>query len=99
MPGRNASSEQPPWPTIVFLHGVKERCNNLELVKRIGLPKFRACRDREPFHPYFPFYIVTPQCPEEQKWYERPRLEALDRLLDELEADPLVDIDQLYLTG
>jgi predicted peptidase len=91
--------EPPPWPAIVFLHGVGERGNNLDFVFRHGIPKFCVNRDFEPFKTNFPFYVVAPQCPKEQKWYKGPVLEALDGLLEELAVNPLVKSENLYLTG
>ncbi len=77
------------WPLIMFLHGAGERGNNLELVKRHGLPK--VIKDYEEF----PFIVVSPQCPKGQWWDEQ----TLIGLLDELEAQYVVDTNRVYLTG
>ncbi len=50
------------WPLLLFLHGSGERGDNLELVKKHGPPKLIQ-EGKE-----FPFIVVSPQCPEGQRW-------------------------------
>lgn len=79
------------WPLILFLHGSGERGDDLNLVKKHGLPKVLASQ------PEFPFVVVAPQCSPDSYWHYE--LETLDVLLnDVLEAYP-VDSRRLYLTG
>src|SRR6266508_6921370 len=63
-----------PWPLILFLHGAAERGEDLELVKREGLPRILE-RHRD-----FPFAVVSPQCPRRRRW----SLDVLDRLLTDV---------------
>lgn len=77
------------WPVIVFLHGSGERGNNPELVKVHGPPKLVE-KD-----PDFPFIVLSPQCPDRQRW--QPTI--LSRLLDEVLAAHAADLDRVYLTG
>ena len=49
------------WPLILFLHGAGERGTNLSKVALHGPPKLvKQARD-------FPFIIVSPQCPANQR--------------------------------
>ena len=47
------------WPLIIFLHGAGERGDNLDLVKKHGIPKVVGK------NPDFPFITVSPQCPKD----------------------------------
>lgn len=79
------------WPLILFLHGRGERGDNLELVKKHGLPK--KLESGEPL----PFVIISPQCPAGSYWTEE--LDALNALLDDVLANLKVDARRVYLTG
>jgi len=77
------------WPLILFLHGAGERGDDLEKVKRHGIPKVVGQRDD------FPFVVVSPQCPAGEWWQAGP----LEVLLDEAQASLRIDPDRVYLTG
>lgn len=77
------------WPVLLFLHGIGERGDNLDLVKKHGPPKLIAGGKQ------FPFIVVSPQCPNGH-WWETAELTAL---LDEIAARYKVDQDRTYLTG
>jgi len=85
--GYNQTSK--PWPLVLFLHGAGERGNDLEIVKRNGLPKL-IDEGTE-----FPFILVSPQCPERTSWDNK----LLINLLDEIESKYNVDKRREYLTG
>lgn len=79
------------WPLMLFLHGMGERGDDLEMVKKHGPPKLIAGgRD-------FPFVVVSPQCPGWSWW--ATEVEALDALLDNICGRYRVDEDRIYLTG
>ena len=78
-----------PWPLVLFLHGSGERGNILEMVKKNGPPKLAE------FGKSFPFILVSPQCPEDQRW----STDVLDMLLDEMAARYRVDSSRIYVTG
>jgi predicted peptidase len=78
-------------PLVMFLHGAGERGNDLELVKKHGIPK-RIAQGQE-----FPFIAVSPQCPLNSWWPNE--LEALKRLLDEVIVKYPVNTKRIYLTG
>lgn len=79
------------YPLLLFLHGMGERGDDLELIKKHGMPKeIEAGRD-------FPFIVVSPQCPLETVWQYQTT--ALAALLDDIEAHYAVDPDRVYVTG
>ena len=89
LPQEYASHKQ--WPLILFLHGAGERGDDLNMIKKHGIPKVVEER------PDLPFITVSPQCPEESWWTEQT--EALSALLDEIVNDYPVDRTRIYLTG
>lgn len=90
-PGYDAASGQ-TWPLILFLHGMGERGNNLELVKLHGIARVVEQQ------PNFPFITVSPQCPGDSTWAKN-ELENLNALLDTIIAQNAVDTSRVYLTG
>ena len=102
------STPKPPWPLIVFLHGIGERgtpglvTGTLEAVARWGLPKLRAKGQAvmsPTDHGSFPFLVIAPQCPLDRTWCDPDMLQRLDGLIDQLVSDGTVDRRRLYLTG
>jgi predicted peptidase len=86
--GYEATGEK-RWPLMLFLHGAGERGTDLQKVKVHGPPKIVESR------PGFPFILVSPQCPEEERWSN----DVLLGLLDEVIAQHRVDTNRVYLTG
>lgn len=77
------------FPLVLFLHGSGERGTNVQLVAVHGPPKqVKAGRQ-------FPFILVSPQCPPEQRWEP----EVLAGLLDQVEKELRVDTHREYVTG
>lgn len=77
------------WPLILFLHGAGERGDDLEKVKRQGLPKYLIGKED------FPFVVAYPQCPSQSYW-QMPILSIwLTEVLEEVKAD----VSKIYLTG
>jgi predicted peptidase len=77
------------WPLILFLHGAGERGTNVWRAATHGPTKFiEKSQD-------FPFILVTPLCPDGQKWSDA----VLLGLLDEVIAKNSVDTDRIYITG
>lgn len=77
------------WPLMLFLHGAGERGNDLQRVAIHGPLKLVQAGTN------FPFIIVAPQCPANERW----AVEPLVRLLDHVEATCRVDTNRVYLTG
>ena len=55
-----AGEVQAAYPLVIFLHGVGERGDDLELVKKYGLPYYLETGEVQ-----LPAYIAVPQCPAE----------------------------------
>lgn len=79
------------WPLILFLHGLGERGDDTNLVKKHGIAKIVEERTD------FPFIVVSPQCPGDSWW--SLEVDALKALLDHVIADYRVDADRVCLTG
>jgi predicted peptidase len=77
------------WPLLLFLHGSGERGGMLEMVKKNGPPMMIE------YGRQFPFIVISPQCPEEQRW----SVEVLDMLLDEMVKRYRIDTSGIYVTG
>jgi predicted peptidase len=77
------------WPLMLFLHGSGERGDNLQGVRQHGPPKLAAAGQK------FPFIIVSPQCPYDERWVPA----QLNDLLDEVANTYRVDADRIYVTG
>jgi predicted peptidase len=77
------------WPLLLFLHGSGERGDDLARVKAHGPPKRLDRRDD------FPFVVVSPQCPEDQRW----QADALAALLDDVTRRLRIDPDRVSVTG
>ncbi len=78
---------------LIFLHGSGERGNDLEKVKVHGPPKLVAEGKQ------FPFIIVSPQCPTEERWAYPAGLDLLDAILNEVSEKYRVDETRMYVTG
>lgn len=77
------------WPLILFLHGAGEKGNELDRLKKTGLPgKLETVEN-------FPFIVISPQCPRGSYWSAR----SLGELLDDAAARYKVDPSRIYLTG
>jgi predicted peptidase len=79
------------WPLILFLHGMGERGEDLELVKKHGIPKVIEEKDD------FPFVVISPQCPQHSVWPEQ--LDTLHALIEETIHTYRIDTSRIYLTG
>lgn len=77
------------FPLIIFLHGSGERGNDPAKLKVHSLPKIVEKKED------FPFIVVSPQCPDGERW----NAEALNAMLDEVLQKLPVDTARIYLTG
>lgn len=78
------------WPLIFFLHGASLRGNDLEKVKKFGIPKLIS-EGKE-----FEFIIISPQCPISKDWSSDNWFLPV---YEEVKRDFKVDTNQVYLTG
>ena len=89
LPKDYAAQSKKRWPLMLFLHGAGERGTNIAKVAVHGPPKLvKQGRD-------FPFIIVSPQCPNGERWDN----DVLLALLDEAGEKYRVDESRVYLTG
>lgn len=79
------------FPLLLFLHGMGERGNNLEMLYVNGIPKI--LRDGTSL----PFITLMPQCPETTFWPEESK--SLKLLLDDIIEKYNVDTSRIYITG
>ena len=76
-------------PLMLFLHGAGERGDDVQKVKKWGVPmQIEAGRA-------FPCIVVSPQCPKDGSWQPF----ELTALLDEIVEKYKVDQDRIYVTG
>jgi predicted peptidase len=81
--------ESKEYPLVLFLHGAGERGSSLEKVKKHGPPKLvEQGKD-------FPFILVSPQCPLNERW----DTEQLSALIDEIEDEFNINNNRIYVTG
>ncbi|MCR2821142.1 prolyl oligopeptidase family serine peptidase [Lederbergia panacisoli] len=82
------------YPLVLFLHGMGERGDDLNLVKQHGPPKLVEERD-------YPFILVSPQCPIDIQRYSTWHLymDDLNALVDEIIEQYRVDKKRVYVTG
>ncbi|WP_336518349.1 prolyl oligopeptidase family serine peptidase [Pollutibacter soli] len=77
------------WPMVIFLHGAGEAGDDLNKVKKNGLPKLVESGKK------YPFILVSPQAPPATGWQTEVLKPMLESLKKRLRADP----DRIYLTG
>ena len=78
------------FPFVLFLHGGGEGGDEIERVKKHGLPKLIEAGRQ------FPFIVVSPQNPSHTQFWDD---QQLIRLLDQLQRELRIDPDRIYLTG
>jgi predicted peptidase len=77
------------WPLMLFLHGAGERGTDLQRVAIHGPPSL-VKQGRN-----FPFILIAPQCPEDERWQNDSLLKLLEHVMKEYK----VDTGRVYLTG
>jgi poly(3-hydroxybutyrate) depolymerase len=83
------------YPAILFLHGIGESGNNLDILKQNGFPRVLE-GDQQ-----FPFIFIMPQCPSSTEWYytNADNITAMRLFLDDILNRFPVDPARLYITG
>jgi predicted peptidase len=97
LPQEYGADAEKGWPLILFLHGMGERGDDLELVKKHGPPKMLDGQDIADTIWSTEFVVVSPQCPVDSFWPAQTA--ALSALLDEIVESYAVDTNRVYLTG
>lgn len=80
-----------PAPLVLFLHGARDRGNDLNVLLKWGLPRFV---DESSSLPYF---FAAPQLSEGQTWVERES--DVIALLDDLIASQPIDPHRVIISG
>lgn len=83
------------YPLHVFLHGIGERGNDNTRQLAIGSNYFLKDSIRE----NYPAFVVYPQCPEDEYWFNRDMLNKLHDLLDVLARTLPVDEAHVSVGG
>ncbi|MBN1488195.1 MAG: prolyl oligopeptidase family serine peptidase [Anaerolineae bacterium] len=83
--------QQKNWPLILYLHGIGSRGDDLEMLKKNGIPKIVQTYED------FPFIAIAPLCPMYTRWSNH--IEILGALLDGIADKYKVDEDRVYVTG
>lgn len=78
------------WPLVLYLHGRSLRGNDLNSVKKYGLPR-RLKSDKG-----FPFIAICPQLPSGQRWTDT---RALITLVNDVARNYPVDRSRIYAVG
>ena len=78
------------WPLIIYLHGGSSRDTDTNKLYCCGIPD-QIWRKRD-----FPFIIVAPQCPINQRWSTD---NWFDNFYEEITTKYRVDTNKVYLTG
>ena len=93
LPGNYHDKGKDRWPLILFLHGIGERGDSLNLVKIHGIPKI-VDKDKS-----FPFITISPQCPLIRDWRDLKTQDRVIKLLENVLENYKVDNDRVYITG
>jgi predicted peptidase len=90
LPDNYKPDSEEEYPLLLFLHGGGESGDSLVAVKRNGPPKLITQGKK------FPFLILAPQNPYQNKWWNT---RAVKQLLDSIVTTYNVDNSRVYLTG
>jgi poly(3-hydroxybutyrate) depolymerase len=95
VPSNTAEAINGKYPAILFLHGIGESGNDLNLLKKNGFPRVLE-GDQQ-----FPFIFIMPQCPASTEWYytNADNITAMRNFLDDILARFPIDASRLYITG
>lgn len=78
------------FPVILFLHGIGERGNDVNLVKKFGIHRYMKDLD-------IPFVVISPQCHENNFW--DMHFADIELLLKEIEKEYRIDVNRICLIG
>lgn len=78
------------FPVILFLHGIGERGNDIDMVKKYGIHRYSNSID-------IPFIIISPQCHSNNFW--ETHISDIELLLEEIKIQYRVDMKRICLIG
>lgn len=95
MPAVDREKFNGKYPLIIFLHGLGERGNDLQILKREGLPKLLDGDTN------FPFMVISPQCPESTEWYytNEDNVKTFELMISDAIIRFPIDSSRIYITG
>ncbi|OPH61827.1 hypothetical protein BC351_00885 [Paenibacillus ferrarius] len=91
LPHDYESEKDNKYPLILFLHGVKKRGEDINMLDGYGLTWMAESKQD------FPFIVVTPQCPSNSNWILESQ--SVLALVDEIITNYRVDSNRIYVTG
>lgn len=83
------------YPLIIFLHGIDERGTDNEKQLKWGASLFQS----DSISKQYPSFVVFPQCPLENKWFDLPIQDLLRRMINNLVAANNIDPNRIYIVG
>jgi predicted peptidase len=83
------------YPLLVFLHGIGERGIDNERPLSMGSSLFQADSIREKY----PAFIIFPQCPETNYWFDKDVTKKLRGLIDTSVEKYMINKDKIYIAG
>jgi predicted peptidase len=83
------------YPLVVFLHGIDERGTDNEKQLKWGASLFQS-DSASKGHPAF---VVFPQCPQGNYWFDTVPSQTLKHLIDNMIAKYNVDRNRIYIVG
>ncbi len=90
LPDKYKENKDESWPLIIYLHGKSACGNNLDKVRRYGLP-FYLDRDMK-----VDAVVAAPQCPTGKNWVAD---NWFITFLDDIKEKYNIDDNRIYLTG
>jgi predicted peptidase len=90
LPDKYKENKDKTWPLIIYLHGKSACGNNLDKVRRYGLPFFLD-RDMK-----LDAVVAAPQCPMGKNWVTD---NWFITFLDDIKEKYHIDENRIYLTG
>ena len=90
LPSDYDSLKRKAYPVIIYLHGLSISGNDINKVRRQGLPFFLE-RGKK-----LNFLVIAPQCPRGKNWASE---NWMDTIFSEINAKYTIDNERIYLTG
>lgn len=77
-------------PVLLFLHGIGERGNDVELIEKYALPKYMNRFD-------IPYVVIAPQCRENNFWDYY--LRDVEKIITEVGKNYKCDLNRICVLG
>ncbi|EGT3616112.1 hypothetical protein FHH43_07685 [Clostridium perfringens] len=90
LPEEYHSNQNKIFPVILFLHGIGERGDDIDKVKKYGIHRY--LKDME-----IPFIVISPQCHDNNFWDRH--FSDIEILLEKVKRDYRADMSKVCITG